>query len=118
VCLGDLVQRHDRVNSGRQLARRGAGEQAAQSRTVGVRYDGGYGDPAFRLRLGVGLDADEHPAVAEQGEATLLQRRTVGDRVPARLDVRATRVPIAKFTPGPTAPTMPAKSQPRPVCLG
>jgi hypothetical protein len=88
VCGGDLVQRHDRVNSGRQLARRGAGEQGVWLKAVGVRYDSGYADPAFRLRLGVGLDANKGPAVAEQGKAALLQRRAVGDYIPARFGPR------------------------------
>ena len=38
VGVGDLVQRDDRVHPGRQLAGRGAIEQLAQSRAVGVRY--------------------------------------------------------------------------------
>src|SRR5215217_1420031 len=85
VGVGDLVQRHDRVHSGGQLAGRGAGEQVAQSRTVGVRDHDVHGDPALCGRLGARLDADEGPAVADQGEALLLQHRAVGDRVPARL---------------------------------
>ena len=86
--VGNLVERHDRVHPGGQRARRGAGEQIAQSRAIGVRHHDVHGDAALGGRHVTRPDADECPAVADQGEAPLLQHRTIGDRVPARLRMR------------------------------
>ena len=53
-----------------------------------MRLHDGHGDPPLGGRLGVRPNADEPPAVADQGEALFLHHRAVGDGVPARLGVR------------------------------
>jgi len=60
VGVGDLVQRHDRVHPGGQVAGRGAGQQAGQPGTVGVHHHDFHPDPALGGKLGARLDADEH----------------------------------------------------------